>query len=79
LDLAGFFLACDFDSLKKKKITTEPLCLADEGSNSLRFALDEKNSHGFYGFYGLSRIKCVISVVKNSPLCLADEGSNSPV
>jgi hypothetical protein len=45
LDLAGFFLACDFDSLKKKKITTKPLCLADEGSNSLRFALDEKNSH----------------------------------
>jgi hypothetical protein len=27
-----------------------PHCLADEGSNSLRFALDEKNSHRLYGY-----------------------------
>jgi hypothetical protein len=50
-----------------------PLCLADEGSNSLRFALDKKNRHGIYGCHGLSRIKSVksvLSVVKKHPIVL---------
>jgi hypothetical protein len=57
------------------------LCLADEGSNSLRFSNSKvKSHHRFYGFYRLKHIKSVtsvVSVVKKSPSCLAEEGSNS--
>jgi hypothetical protein len=35
-------LACDFDSLRKKKIATKPLCLTDEGINSSGYCLIEK-------------------------------------
>jgi hypothetical protein len=56
-------------------------CLADEGSNSLRFSNSKvKSHHRFYGFYRLKHIKSVTSVlsaVKKTPLCLADERSNS--
>jgi stringent starvation protein B len=42
------------------------LCLADEGSNSLRFSNSKvKSHHRFYGFYRLSQIKIRnISVIR---------------
>jgi len=55
-------------------------CLAEEGSNSLRFALIEKKEPQILR---VSRIKTSkirdIRVIRgeNSPHCLADEGSNS--
>jgi hypothetical protein len=86
----------DIRDIRGKKITTDCfaystfglgsqimklLCLADEGSNSLRFSNSKvKSHHRFYGCHGLKHIKSVTSVtsvVKKTHLCLADEGSNS--
>ena len=77
---------CSCSKAKKQKITTDCfaystfglgsqimklLCLADEGSNSLRFSNSKvKSHHRFYGFYRLKHIKSVtsvVSVVKKSP------------
>ena len=45
-------------------------CLADEGSNSLRFSFNEKKkSHRFYGCHGLKQIKIRnISVIRGKKI-----------
>jgi exopolyphosphatase/pppGpp-phosphohydrolase len=56
------------------------LCLADEGSNSSRFALIEKKPPQILRMLQIitSKIRNIRGIRgKNSPHCLADEGSNS--
>jgi hypothetical protein len=88
----------DIRDIRGKKITTDCFaystfgldsqimklhCLADEGSNSLRFSNSKvKSHHRFYGFYRLKHIKSVtsvISVVKKHIFVLLTKEAIHPV